>query len=255
MQKMKVSIITAVYNGEETIQSAIDSVANQSYQDIEYIVIDGSSNDGTINILERNKKNIDTLISEEDGGIYHAMNKGVKLATGDIIGILNADDFYQDGTVVSEVVKQIEISNSEGVYGDLIYIDKKDMSKVVRYWRAGKYTHEDFLWGWMPPHPTVFLKKSIYERFGLFNTDFISAADYEFLLRIMYKHKIHLEYIPRVITRMRLGGKSNVTLENRLRANKEDFKAWKVNDLNPYFFTTFLKPIKKLKQFWERPTS
>lgn len=252
---MKVSIITVVYNGAKTIQSAIDSVVSQNYPDIEYIVIDGGSKDNTINVLERNRNNISTMVSEEDGGVYHAMNKGVKLAKGDVIGILNADDFYQDESVVSDVVKQMKISNSEGVYGDLIYIDKEDISKVVRYWKAGKYTRENFLWGWMPPHPTVFLKKSIYEKFGLFNTDFVSAADYEFLLRIMYKHKIHLEYIPRVITRMRVGGKSNVNLENRLRANKEDLIAWKVNGLDPYFFTTFLKPITKLKQFWQRPTN
>lgn len=252
---MKVSIITVVFNGEKTIQTAIDSVAAQNYSDIEYIVIDGGSQDTTLEILNRNKYRINVLISEKDDGIYFAMNKGIQLAKGELIGILNADDFYQDRNVVSDVVEQIKSTFSEGVYGDLVYVDKNDTSKVIRYWKAGKYFRNDFLWGWMPPHPTVFLKKTVYEKFGLFNTKFISAADYEFLLRIMFKYHVHLDYLPRIITRMREGGKSNISFQNRIKANNEDLLAWKINGLNPYFFTTYLKPIKKIKQFWQRPVS
>jgi glycosyltransferase len=181
------------------------------------------------------------------------MNKGLKIATGDIIGILNADDFYTSNDVISKVMHNLSGLDNDGVYSDLVYVDKNEPSKIIRYWKAGVYAREKFKWGWMPPHPTVFLRRNIYEKFGLFNTSLASAADYELLLRLMYRYKVKLKYIPEVLIKMRMGGKSNLSLGNRLRANIEDLQAWKINGLNPYIFTTILKPIIKLKQYWQRP--
>lgn len=250
---MKVSIITVVYNGAETIEDAIQSVLSQTYSNIEYIIIDGGSTDGTLDIIKKFQKDINYLISERDAGIYDAMNKGINVATGDVIGILNSDDFYYKSSTISNVVELIKTSLADGIYGDLIYVDRNNPDKTIRYWKAGSYKKSNFRWGWMPPHPTVFLRKEVYKKFGLFNTHFNSAADYEFLLRIMYKNNVKLDYLPEILTKMRVGGKSNITIKNRLMANFEDLKAWKINGLNPFVFTTLLKPIMKIKQFWQKP--
>ncbi len=250
---MKLSIITVVRNGESTIRAAIESVINQSQSDVEYIIIDGNSSDSTLSIINQYKEHISKVVSEQDEGIYFAMNKGIDLASGDIIGILNADDFYNDSSILSEVVKTFERSGADGVYGDLLYVDQKEIAKIKRYWIAGVASKNKFVWGWMPPHPSFFLKKEVYDSFGKFDTTFKSAADYELMLRVMIKHNIQVEYIPRIITHMRTGGVSNSSLLGRLRANAEDRKAWEVNGLKPYFFTTIFKPLRKLNQYWKRP--
>jgi glycosyltransferase involved in cell wall biosynthesis len=256
MQKvMKISIITAVFNGAETIESTVKSVLSQKYKNIEYIIIDGGSTDGTLEKLNKFKDDISCVISEKDDGIFYAMNKGIKQARGEIIGILNSDDFYINDEVISDVAEVLQSATTQGVYGDLLYVDRKNLLKTIRYWKAGTYTRSSFRWGWMPPHPTVFLRKEVYEKFGLFNTAFQSAADYEFLLRIMYRYNISLHYLPKVLVKMRVGGKSNLSMGNRLKANIEDLKAWEINGLNPYMFTTILKPLIKLKQYWQRPVN
>jgi len=247
---VKVSIITITYNSEATLKDTIESVVNQSYGDIEYIIVDGKSTDNSLSIIESYKDKISKVISEKDQGLYDALNKGIALATGDLIGIIHSDDFYTNKFVIEKIVKSIEENNSDAVYADLYYVDKVDTNKIFRKWKSGNYKDGQFLNGWMPPHPTFFVKRSCYEKFGSFNLSFVSAADYELMLRFIHKHKINLSYLPEFIVKMRVGGKSNVTLKNRIRANKEDRKAWIVNGLNPKFYTLYLKPLRKIIQLF-----
>lgn len=246
---MKVSIITISYNSAETIEDTIKSVVGQDYPNIEYIIIDGASKDETLSIVGKYKDKIATVVSEKDKGIYDAMNKGVEHATGDVIGILNSDDYYYDESVISEVVQLFEKEKTDGLFADLVYVDRTDSDKVIRYWKSGEYQPGKFLKGWMPPHPTFFVKKEVYEKFGLYSTDLRSAADYEFMLRVIHKHNISLTYMPRILTKMRVGGMSNVSLKNRWRANMEDRRAWKINGLKPKWYTLTVKPLSKILQF------
>lgn len=246
---MKVSIITISYNSAETIEDTIKSVVGQDYPNIEYIIIDGASKDETLSIVGKYKDKIAKVVSEKDKGIYDAMNKGVENATGDIIGILNSDDYYYDESVISEVVQLFEKEKTDGLYADLVYVDRADSDKVIRYWKSGEYQQGKFLKGWMPPHPTFFVKKEVYEKFGLYSTDLRSAADYEFMLRVIHKHNISLSYMPRILTKMRVGGMSNVSLKNRWKANMEDRRAWKINGLKPKWYTLTVKPLSKILQF------
>lgn len=246
---MKISIITIAWNSATTIEATIQSVLAQKYPEVEYIIIDGASTDGTIDIVNRYRDRIATVVSEKDKGIYDAMNKGVERATGDVIGILNSDDFYADEKVLSDVAAQFKETHADGLYADLVYVDREDTDRIIRYWKAGNYRHGMFRSGWMPPHPTFFVKRSCYEQFGTYTLELRSAADYELMLRFIHKHKIKLTYLPRVITRMRLGGESNVTLRNRIRANKEDRRAWRMNALRPGPLTLTMKPLRKLGQF------
>ncbi len=246
---MKVSIITISYNSAETIEDTIKSVVSQDYSNIEYIIIDGASKDATLSIVDKYKDKIAKVISEKDKGIYDAMNKGVQNATGDIIGILNSDDYYYDTAVISEVVRLFELEKTDGLYADLVYVDRTDSDKIIRYWKSGNYKPGKFLQGWMPPHPTFFVKKEVYQNFGLYNTELRSAADYEYMLRVIHKHGISLTYMPRILTKMRVGGMSNVSLKNRWRANMEDRRAWKMNGVKPRWYTLTVKPLSKLLQF------
>lgn len=245
---MKVSIITVSYNSAKTIEDTIRSVVSQTYPDIEYIVVDGASTDATLAICNKYASRI-RLISEKDKGIYDAMNKGLALATGDIIGILNSDDLYADENVIADVVKKLQQTGAQALYADLVYVDQANTSKIKRYWRSGNFAPKKFKWGWMPPHPTVFLHRQLYRQHGHFNLELRSAADYELMLRFFYKHRINPVYLPRVITRMRMGGESNATVTNRIKANREDKKAWELNGLRPMLFTFFLKPLRKIPQF------
>ena len=249
---MKVSIITITYNSEATLKDTIESVVNQSYNDIEYIIVDGKSTDNSLSIIESYKDKISKVISEKDKGLYDALNKGIALATGDLIGIIHSDDFYTDNFVIQKIVKSIEENNSDAVYADLYYVDKVYTNKIFRKWKSGNYTYGQFINGWMPPHPTFFAKRSCYEKFGSFNLSFVSAADYELMLRFIHKHKIKLAYLPEFIIKMRVGGKSNVSLKNRIRANNEDRKAWIINGLKPKFYTLYAKPLRKIIQLFKR---
>ena len=249
---MKVSIITITYNSEATLKDTIESVVNQSYNDIEYIIVDGKSTDNSLSIIESYKDKISKVISEKDKGLYDALNKGIALATGDLIGIIHSDDFYTNNFVIEKIVKSIEENNSDAVYADLYYVDKVYTNKIFRKWKSGNYTYGQFINGWMPPHPTFFAKRSCYEKFGSFNLSFVSAADYELMLRFIHKHKINLAYLPEFIIKMRVGGKSNVSLKNRIRANNEDRKAWIINGLKPKFYTLYAKPLRKIIQLFKR---
>jgi glycosyltransferase involved in cell wall biosynthesis len=247
---MKVSIITIAYNSAETIEDTIKSIVTQDYSNIEYIIIDGGSTDKTLSIVDKFKDSITTIISEPDKGIYDAMNKGVQNATGDIVGILNSDDIYANKKVVSCIVKAI--GNKDSIYADLVYVDRDNTDKVNRYWKSGKYKKGVFKKGWMPPHPTFFIKKSCYDQYGTYNLRLKSAADYELMLRMLHKHNISVAYLPEVITKMRVGGQSNVTLMNRLKANTEDRLAWTINDLKPGPLTLIMKPVRKISQFFKK---
>lgn len=249
---MKVSVITITYNSAETVDDTLRSVAAQKYANIEHIIVDGLSKDRTLQIVDNYPKSVSKVISEKDRGIYDAMNKGVLLATGDIIGILNSDDFYADDQVIGEIVKLFETTSADAVYADLVYVHRDDTSKIVRTWKAGEYHSGQFLKGWMPPHPTFFVRRTVYEKWGGYNITLRSAADYELMLRFIHKHHISVAYLPRVITHMRTGGQSNVSFRNRLRANMEDRAAWKINGLRPGLFTLTIKPLSKVRQYFRK---
>ena len=253
---MKISIITVCYNSEKYIRSAIESVLSQTYNDIEYIIIDGLSKDSTMDIVKSYESQFGgrmKWISEKDQGIYYAMNKGIAMASGDIIGIINSDDFYSCEKVIDKVVQSFQKENIDAVYGDLLYVIAKNTDKIQRYWKSGYYKENAFLWGWMPPHPTFFVKKKVYEKYGCFNTNFKSAADYEFMLRVIHKELIRLAYLPEILVKMRTDGESNQSIKNRLSGNNEDHNAWKINGLQPYCFTRCLKPVRKILQYIQRP--
>lgn len=247
---MKVSIITIAYNSAETIEDTIVSVINQDYADIEYIIIDGGSKDDTLKIVEKYQDKIAKVISEPDKGIYDAMNKGVANATGDIIGILNSDDIYADTKVITDIVNKI--GDNDSIYADLVYVKRDATDVVTRYWKSGSYKKGSFLKGWMPPHPTFFVKRVCYDKYGTYNLALKSAADYECMLRMLHKNEISVTYLPRVITKMRVGGQSNVTVGNRLKANKEDRMAWEINEIKPKFYTLHMKPVRKIGQFLKK---
>ncbi len=247
---MKISIITVTYNAIASIEACVKSVLEQDYQDVEYIVVDGASTDGTVAVLEKYKQRFARFISEQDDGLYHALNKGLALATGDVIGILHSDDFYTTSTVLSHYAKQFEQDSCEAVYSDLYYVDALNTNTIVRKWKSGTYTPGAFLNGWMPPHPTFFVKREVYQRLGNFNLEFKTAADYELMLRFIHKNAIKLSYLPEYTVKMRTGGQSNSSLKNRMKANREDRKAWKVNGLTPRWYTLYLKPLRKLLQFF-----
>jgi len=246
---MKVSVITVVYNSEKTISDCIDSVINQDHSNIEYIIIDGKSTDQTSEIIKSYQSKVDKFVSEKDQGMYHALNKGFKLATGEVIGLLHSDDIFANSKVISKMAHVFEDHNLQAVYGDLVYVNKENTDQIIRYWKAGSYREGLFLLGWMPPHPTFYARKTVYENFGYFNTQLECAADYELLLRLIHKHKIEIHYLPEVLIRMRMGGQSNASLHNRLKAYAEDRQAWKMNQLKPHVYTSVLKPLRKILQF------
>jgi glycosyltransferase involved in cell wall biosynthesis len=247
---VKVSIITVCYNSAETIENTLISVVSQSYPNIEYILIDGQSTDGTLAIIERYKSKLARVISEPDKGIYDAINKGIQLASGELVGVLNSDDFYINNSVIEEVVKILQQQNADCVYGDLQYVDRQNTNLVKRNWVSGKYEQGLFYKGWMPPHPTFFIKNECYKKYGLFNLQLKSAADYELMLRMLHVHQIKAAYLPQVLVKMRVGGKSNISLKNRIKANREDKLAWVINGIKPRFYTLLMKPLSKLGQFF-----
>lgn len=249
---MKVSVITGVLNRADTIEECIRSVLSQSYRNVEHIIIDGGSADGTLDVICRYKDKIAKVISEPDNGIYYALNKGIRLASGDILGILHSDDFYAQDRIIEKVIDVFKNKDVDSCYGDLEYVDKKDPERIIRYWKASSCTQEKFKYGWMPPHPTFFVKKSIYEKLGPFNTDFKISADYELCLRFLLKHKISVAYLPEVLIKMRTGGLSNRNFKNLIIKSYEDYKAWKVNELNAGLSVILLKNFIKMPQFFRR---
>ena len=250
---MKVSIITVCFNIAETIEDTITSVLSQDYRDIEYIVVDGGSTDGTLDIINRYKNKIAKVISEPDNGIYDAMNKGLRSSTGDIIATLNGDDMYAEKTTVSQMAEFIQHNGLDAAYGDLIYVDRRDTGHVKRFWQPGRYKKGAFSHGWVIPHPTFFCRKEIYEKFGYFNDTLQIAADFELMLRLVEKHQIKIGYMEKVIVKMGTGGRANV-LRGIIQGNKEIIKSFRLNDLHlsPWFFVR--KPITKISQLFRRPS-
>jgi len=243
-----ISIITPCFNAQETIACCRQSVLSQSLE-VQHVVIDGASRDRTLGRLNEIEPAPQRVISEPDDGIYHAMNKGILHSDGEVVGILNADDLYADREVLADVARIFADPAVDSCYGDLVYVDAARTDRVRRFWKSGEYHCSRFYWGWMPPHPTFFVRRSVYQRFGLFDLSLGSAADYELMLRFLVKHRISSRYLPRVLVRMRVGGESNASLKNRLRANRMDRLAWKSNDLQPYPWTTLVKPLRKVGQF------
>jgi glycosyltransferase len=308
-----ISIITATFNAAASLRHCLASVAEQTLS-CEHIVIDGASTDGTLAIIGEHLSACDhgtadsasgaphpspltRLVSEKDQGLYDALNKGLRVATGDIVGFLHADDFYPSPDILAKVAAIFTDPQVEACYGDLVYVREMPVERlncaarvesspapplnhfnseafngaenvsstapevpiqqgsfnIVRYWHSGPYVPQKFYHGWMPPHPTFFVRRSVYEQYGLFNCDLGTAADYELMLRLLLKHRINCVYLPEVLVCMRVGGASNRTLAARLRANRMDRMAWSVNGLRPYPWTLFFKPLRKVSQWWRRP--
>ena len=247
---IKVSIITVCFNSEKTIRGTIESVIGQDYPEIEYIIVDGESQDKTLSIIESYHQSINKIISEKDNGMYDALNKGIKNSSGDVVGILHSDDIFSSSDITVKIVNQINSSNSDAVYGDLVYVDKNNLNKVIRKWESGLYNRNKLLFGWMPPHPTFFVKKKIYDQYGFFDLSFGSAADYELLIRLLYRYNISCEYLPQVVTKMRIGGLSNITISNRFKAHVQDWRAWIKNGISNFPIWVLLKPLRKIKQYF-----
>lgn len=226
----------------------MESVRSQDYGNVEHILVDGASTDGTVDVIKQ-FPHVAGWISEKDSGLYDAMNKGLGMVTGDIVAILNSDDIYADHTVISRVCEIFIREQTDSVYGDLQYVANGDTNKVVRTWKSGSFNRQNFYYGWMPPHPAFFVRKHVYNDVGLFNTSLRSAADYEMMLRILFKFNKKAAYLPGVLVKMRTGGLSGASWKHRLRANREDRLAWIMNDLHPPFFTLLLKPLRKIPQF------
>jgi len=248
---MKVSIITVVYNNVATIEEAINSVFSQTHANIEYIIIDGGSSDGTLEILYNNKHRFAKFISEPDKGIYDAMNKGLSLATGEIIGILNSDDLLNGPKIIENVVKEfLADSKIDAVYGDLVYVNRIDTTKIIRIWKSKSYYNQFFENGNVPPHTSLFLKNTVYKNSGFFNLSLKLASDYEFMLRAFKNNITFSKYIPTVLIRMRLGGSTNKSWSNIFKGNIEVLKSWRLNNLKIPIFLIPLRIIKRLIQFF-----
>ena len=237
---MKISIVTACYNSAATIRDTLRTIQMQTHQDIEHIVIDGGSTDGTLEILEQNKHHIAYLTSEPDNGLYDAMNKGISKATGDVIGLLNSDDLFADHHALSHVASALSDESVDACYGDLVYVKHDNINQVARYWKSCTYSPHLFAKGWVPAHPTFYVKKHVHEQHGmLFNVDYKLAADYDVLFRLLFSHGIKTTYIPEEMIKMRLGGATNKSLKNIINQNKEIMRALKHYDY-PYSPAAFI---------------
>ncbi|AOE66936.1 glycosyl transferase [Pseudomonas fluorescens] len=251
---MKLSIITVCYNSASTIRDTIESVFSQDHCDIEYIVIDGGSKDGTQAIVESYGERISRFISEPDKGLYDAMNKGVALATGDVIGILNSDDFYEDSTSASSVVKAFERhSESDVVFGDVVFVNAPDLQKVTRFYRGNRFTPWKLRFGWMPPHPATFIRKSAYTKVGLYSLKYRISADYEFFVRLFMVQRLKYSYLDKVLVRMRSGGASTGGLKSSLKLNMEIVEACRANGVYTNLPLVLLKLPFKLYELRKRP--
>lgn len=252
MNKILVSITTPVLNGARTIESTIKSVLGQTYEKIEYIIVDGGSTDGTLDIVAKYRDKIAKVLLESRRGIYPAMNTGLKSAKGEIIGNLNSDDFYADENVIKTVVETMEKEKADVCWGDLVYVDRVNTNKIIRFWRSTEYKKGKFQRGWMPPHPTFFVRRRVYEKYGFFNLDFKIAADYELMLRFLEKYQLRSCYIPKIMIKMRKGGESNKSIINIIKANRESYRAWQINGLKINPLRILLKPLSKINQYFKR---
>ncbi len=250
---MKISIITAAFNAADTIADTIRSVRSQTHPDVEHIIIDGGSTDGTRDILDANIAFVDKIVSEPDEGLYYAMNKGIALASGNVVGILNADDVYAHDKVLDRVDETINVHGVQCCYADLVYVDRKNMNNVVRYWTSNTFVPGSFKRGWLPAHPTLFVLSDIYEQFGTFDVDYKIQSDFELSMRFLEINRISSYYVPEIWVRMRMGGTTNRSMANIIKGNLESYRACKKHGLGvgPMFFVT--KIAQRLPQFFKKP--
>lgn len=250
---MKISIITVCYNAAGTLGETLDSVAAQGCKDIEHIVVDGGSTDGTAEIVRSKGRRVSTWFSEPDHGIYDAMNKGIAMATGDVVGTLNADDVYVDDTVLSQVAEIFTDPTVDACYADLVYVEQDDPGSIVRYWKSRSYEDGLFERGWMPAHPTFFVRRSVYEKFGGFDLSFPRQADFELTMRFMAIHKIKSVYVPKIWVKMRMGGVSNNSIRGMIKGNLEAYRACRKNGLDVGLWFIPRKILSRLPQFLKKP--
>jgi len=246
---MKVSIITVTRNSEKYLTECIHSVRHQNYKNIEHIIIDGKSTDGTLDIILRNLDHISYWMSETDRGMYDAINKGLEMATGDIVGILNSDDIFASADAVKSIVDCFETTDTDSVYGDLVYVDAANTQKIIRYWKGVSYKRSRFRYGWMPAHPTFYVRRELIKQYGVYENHYYTAADYEFMARYLFLNKVSSQYIDSMLVKMRAGGLSNENLKSRIRANRRDFLAMRKNKIPFSFIVSILKPLIKLPQY------
>lgn len=253
---MKISIITATYNSLKYISWALDSINNQSYKNLEWIVIDGGSTDGTLEFLQKSKC-ISRLISEPDKGIYGALNKGIQVSTGDIIGFLHSDDFYASPDILQKIADIFlehsptkNFGGATAVYGDLVFVKPDNINRITRFWKSKAFSPELLNKGWMPPHPTVFMKREVFEKHGLFDPNLRCSADYDFILRVFQDSQYNFVYLPEIITIMRMGGKSTKGIKNLIVKAKEDYWVIKTNQMPHPLWTLLSKNISKIPQLF-----
>lgn len=250
---MKVSIVTVCFNSAETLRDTIESVQNQDYPDIEYIIIDGGSSDGTLEVVEEYKDRISVLVSEPDEGIYDAMNKGIRLATGDVVATLNSDDFYADKSSVKKLVSCMEETGAETVFADLVLVEPTDSENIVRYYRSSHFHPEKLRYGWMPAHPTFLAKRALFDKWGLYSLNYRIASDFEMMVRLLYKAKVSYAYLPEVVVKMRAGGVSTSGLRNSWLLNNEIVRACRENGLKTSLPRVLMKLPAKLLEYIYRP--
>lgn len=249
---MLISIITSTYNSGEFLEEALISYQNQTHPEKELVIIDGDSEDNTLSIVNKYKNLYSTFITEKDKGIYDALNKGIANSYGEVIGILHSDDLFYNEQVLSKVSEMFEEDLAlQAVYGDLEYVKRDAPDKIIRKWISGFYNIRKLSFGWMPPHPALFIRRECFEELGSYDLQYQSAADYDLILRFLYKNKINTAYLPKVLVKMRVGGVSNQSLKNRLRANKEDRLAMKRNGIRFPLVISFIKPLRKVVQFFK----
>ena len=247
---LKISIIVATFNSSKTIRSCLDSIFNQNYSNIEINLIDGKSSDDTLDIVKNyNKKIPIKIISEHDKGIYDALNKGIYSSVGDVVGFVHSDDILASSTIFSEIIKKISLENFDGVYGDLQYVDFEKTDKVIRNWKSCDFNYKLLKKGWMPPHPTFFLKKGVYDKHGGFDLNYSISSDYDFMIRVLTDNSLKFCYLPRVISKMRVGGSSNRNLRSILKKSKEDYIIIKKNNVGN-FITLVRKNLLKIHQYF-----
>lgn len=245
---MKISIVTAVYNRAATIDQTMDSVQAQTHPDLEHIIQDGGSTDGTLDIVRRRAGRGTKLVSEPDLGIYDAINRGIVRSSGDVIGLMHSDDAFASPLALEWIAEAFSRPDIDGVYADLDYVSATDTARVIRKWRAGEYRSERLRTGWMPPHPTLYLRRDVFDQWGVYDTGFRIAADYDAMLRYLIKGQINLAYVPKVLVNMRLGGESNRSLERIARKSLEDLRIIRRHNLGGVG-TLLAKNISKIKQF------
>lgn len=244
---MKISVITVVYNRASTIAEAVRSVQSQDYPDVEHVLVDGASTDGTLDILRSLARPTDTLVSEPDSGIYNAIQKGICHASGDVVGLMHSDDWFAHQEVLSNIARALDTSNANAVYGDLDYVAQSASSEVVRHWRAGEFTEAKLRRGWMPPHPTLYLRREVIDRLGGYNESYRIAADYEAIIRYFSDKELRPVYLPEVLVKMRTGGESNRSIRLLLQKTREDYRAVRANSLGGAT-TVALKNLRKARQ-------